>query len=81
MMNWPELSKISKDLNITTAQVLLRWSIQKGFVPLPKTTDSKRMAENIDVYDFQLSEGQMQTLDSLEMNFVTAWDPSEDAPV
>lgn len=81
MMNWPELSKISQDLNVTTAQVLLRWSIQKGFVPLPKTIDTKRMAENIDVYDFELSSGQMQALDSLEMNFVTAWDPSEDAPV
>lgn len=80
-MNWPELSKISQDLNVTTAQVLLRWSIQKGFVPLPKTIDTKRMAENIDVYDFELSSGQMQELDSLEMNFVTAWDPSEDAPV
>ena len=81
MMNWPELRKVSQDLDISAAQVLLRWSIQKGFVPLPKTVDSKRMAENIDVYDFELSEGQMQTLDSLEMNFVTAWDPSEDSPI
>ena len=81
MMNRPELTKISKDVNVTAAQVLLRWSLQKGFVPLPKTVDSKRMAENIDVYKFELDEGQMRTLDSLEMNFVTAWDPSEDAPV
>ena len=62
-------------------QVLLRWSIQRGFVPLPKTTSRERMAENIDIYDFELDTKQMRVLDSLDVNFVTAWDPSETSPV
>jgi len=66
---------------LTPAQVLLRWSIQRGFVPLPKTANPGRMAENLDVYGFQLDTENMRVLDSLEENFVTAWDPSEDAPV
>ena len=81
MLNQPQLVEIAKVLNVSTGQIMLRWSIQKGFIPLPKTVDSQRMAENIDIYDFELSRDQMQALDGLERNFVTAWDPSEDAQV
>lgn len=81
MLNQPELSKIAAEAGVSVPQVMLRWSIQKGFVPLPKTTDPERMAQNFDIYNFELSNEQMETLDQLEMNFVTAWDPSEDSPV
>ena len=39
------------------------------------------MAENFDIYNFELDTKQMRVLDSLDVNFVTAWDPSEDSPV
>lgn len=58
-----------------------RWSLQSGFVPLPKSAKPDRMAENFDVFDFELSEGQMAQLNALDHNFVTAWDPSETDPV
>jgi len=80
-MGRAEVVKIAEQLGVTPAQVLLRWSIQRGFVPLPKTANPGRMAENLDVYGFQLDTENMRVLDSLEENFVTAWDPSEDAPV
>lgn len=60
---------------------MLRWSLQRGFVPIPKIVDPDRMAENIDLFGFELSQDQMEALNNLEMNFVTAWDPSEDAEI
>lgn len=81
MLSQPQLTKVAKEAGVSTAQVMLRWSIQKGFVPLPKTTDETRMQQNFDIYSFELSPKQMATLDALERNFITAWDPSEDVPV
>jgi diketogulonate reductase-like aldo/keto reductase len=46
--------------------VLLRWSIQKGFVPLPKSISPARQAENASVFDFELSDADMTLLDSWE---------------
>ncbi len=48
-------------------QVLLRWSLQKGYVPLPKSTKPERQRENISVFDVELSQEDMEYLDSLEM--------------
>lgn len=47
-------------------QVLLRWSLQRGFVPLPKSVSPARQAENAAVFDFELSEADMATMDSWE---------------
>lgn len=55
--------------------MLLRWSLQKGFVPLPKSSKPERQAENAALFDWQLSEAQMTELDSLEEGFVSGWDP------
>lgn len=81
MLNRPEVADIANELSVSPAQIMIRWSIQKGFVPIPKTVQQERMAKNIDVYNFELSEKLMDRLDRLEINFVTAWDPSEDSPV
>lgn len=75
------LLRVAEQTGKTGAQVMIRWSLQKGFLPLPKSADPSRIAENIDVFDFQLSEAQMAELDALDSNFVTAWDPTETNPV
>ena len=62
-------------------QVLVRWSLQKGFIPLPKSIKPKRQAENIDVFDFELDQQDMSTLDKLESYYVVAWDPITQDPV
>lgn len=59
----------------------MRWSLQKGFIPLPKSIKAKRQAENIDVFDFELDQHDMSTLDGLESNYVVAWDPITQDPV
>ena len=49
-----------------TAQVCIRWIMQHGILPLPKTVNPDRMAENADVFDFELTAEEMRTIDELE---------------
>jgi diketogulonate reductase-like aldo/keto reductase len=60
----------------TAAQVLIRWAIAKGFVTIPKSTNSYRIAQNANVFDFELSVDDLALLDDLDENLVTGWDPS-----
>ncbi|MEV0006906.1 aldo/keto reductase [Streptomyces sp. NPDC047973] len=48
------------------AQVLLRWGLQQGRSVIPKSTKRHRIAENIDVFDFDLTDGELAALDALE---------------
>ena len=50
------------------AQVLIRYSLQKGWVPLPRSEKEKRIKENTDVFDFELSDEDMTILDALELS-------------
>jgi diketogulonate reductase-like aldo/keto reductase len=52
--------------NVGTNQVLVRWSLQKGFVPLPKSDTPSRIVSNADVYGFELDDKDMATLDGLD---------------
>lgn len=62
----PVLEELSKKHNTSGAQVLIRWSLQKGYVPLPKSTHEERIASNADVYGFELSGDDMAALDALD---------------
>ncbi|PSN64930.1 aldo-keto reductase-like protein [Corynespora cassiicola Philippines] len=59
----------------STAQVLLRWSLQKGFVPLPKSVTKSRIEENADIFDFELTDEEMQSLKTGVYEPCT-WDPT-----
>ena len=59
----------------TPAQVLLRWSLQKGFVPLPKTVTPSRIEENAQIYDFELSPEERKALETGDYAPV-CWDPT-----
>lgn len=48
------------------AQVALRWSLQRGFLPLPKSATPKNIEANLDIFDFELSEQDMAKLDQIE---------------
>ncbi|KAH9449501.1 hypothetical protein MJO28_010616 [Puccinia striiformis f. sp. tritici] len=65
-MSDEKLLKISEKVNKTPAQVLLRWSLQKGFVPLPKSHKPKNIKENANIFDFELTDEDMSELDSLD---------------
>nr|XP_018267198.1 oxidoreductase [Kwoniella dejecticola CBS 10117]OBR89356.1 oxidoreductase [Kwoniella dejecticola CBS 10117] len=62
----PVVVKISKKHNKGVAHVLLRWSLQKGFVPIPKASSPARIDANKDLYDFELDEQDMKELDGLD---------------
>ncbi|EJU03846.1 Aldo/keto reductase [Dacryopinax primogenitus] len=76
-LNDPTLQAIAKTHNKEPAQVLIRWSLQKGYSPLPKSATPSRVASNADVYSFSLSEEEMAKLDAqdkAEKGAVT-WNP------
>ncbi|CAO2649789.1 Nn.00g010810.m01.CDS01 [Neocucurbitaria sp. VM-36] len=72
----PLLLPLAKKYNKTPSQILIRWSLQMGFVPLPKSVTQSRIEENAQVYDFELTEGEMETLDTGVYEPV-AWDPTK----
>lgn len=61
----PVLVAIAEDLDATPAQVLLRWDIQRGVVPLPKSSRREHLRENIAALDLRLTDDQMHALDQL----------------
>jgi len=62
------LQKIGKKHNKTAVQVVLRWHIQLGIVAIPKSANPKRIAESIDIFDFELSSDDMQQICNLNKN-------------
>ena len=60
------ITAIAERHDRTPAQVVLRWHTQQGFVPTPKSADPGRQAENLDSFDFTLSEDEMTALGSLD---------------
>lgn len=66
LLQHPEIDAIAHAVGRTTAQVILRWHIQHGNIVFPKSTRLERMRENLDVFDFELSETQMQAIDALD---------------
>lgn len=72
----PVLVEIAQRHGKTWAQVLLRWSLQKGFVPLPKSVTPARIEENADVYGFELSGEEMERLERKGAYEPCSWDPT-----
>ncbi|ANB14254.1 aldo-keto reductase superfamily protein [Sugiyamaella lignohabitans] len=75
----PALVALAKKYNKSVAQVLVRWNLQKGFLPLPKSATASRIKSNIDVYDFELSEEDFESLGDINSYFVAGgnWDPTK----
>jgi methylglyoxal/glyoxal reductase len=71
----PVLKELASRLGRSSAQVMLRWGIQKGFVILPKSVTPERIVENAALFDFALDAAAMARLDALEEGLVTGWDP------
>lgn len=74
----PVLAEIGKAHGKTTAQVMLRWNLQRGVVVIPKSVHRERMEENLDVFDFELSDDEMAkiaALDTKTSSFFSHADP------
>jgi len=59
------LNKIADKYQKSVAQICIRWCLQKGIVPLPKSVTAERIKANLEVFDFQLSNEDMQTIDQM----------------
>ena len=73
------LMEIGEKYNKSVGQVILRWLVQRGIVPLAKTVRKERMLENIDIFDFQLSEEDMKTITNMNKDtssFFSHYDPA-----
>lgn len=71
----PVLVDIAARHSVSTAQVALRWSIQIGNVPIPKSTSVARIVQNFDVFSFELNEGDMVAIATLQRGTLSSLDP------
>lgn len=79
MFTNPVLQKLGDKYNKTVAQVILRWQLQRGIVVIPKSTHKERMAQNLDLFDFTLTNEDMQAiaaLDTKTSSFFSHQDPA-----
>ena len=65
--------EIADKLNVSEARVLLRWGLQRGYTVLTKTGQTKRIKENLDLFDFEIPAGDMARLNSLDQQKPMAW--------
>ncbi|KAL8725007.1 MAG: hypothetical protein Q9166_007630 [cf. Caloplaca sp. 2 TL-2023] len=74
-MKHPVIKSLSEKYTCTPAQLLVRWSLQHGYVPLPKSVTKERIKANGDVSGFEIDAKDMETMDGLDEYLVTDWDP------
>ena len=60
----------------STAQILIRWALQRGLAVIPKSANRRRIFENADVFDFEITPGDMEILDRFNEDLRTCWDPT-----
>ena len=61
----PLFVELGKKYNKTPAQVILRWHIQEGNIPLPKSSNPEHMKENFNIFDFSLTDEEMAKINQL----------------
>ena len=75
IVNEPVAQELAQKYGKTPAQITLRWDLQHEVVTIPKSTHANRIAENANIFDFELSEADMKALDALDQGRRTGPDP------
>jgi 2,5-diketo-D-gluconate reductase A len=73
----PMLETLAKKHGKSVAQVVLRWHIQRGVAVIPKSNSKERIIENMNVFDFELSQEEIAAITALNTNFRTGVDPED----
>jgi 2,5-diketo-D-gluconate reductase A len=76
VLNDPVIAKIARAKEKTSAQVVLRWHLQRGSVVIPKSSSPLRLRENFEIFDFELSPDDMNELAGLDRHERTGPDPA-----
>lgn len=74
-LNDDTIQEIARAHGKSSAQIILRWHLQNGVTIIPKSSTPQRVAENADLYDFELSDHEMKLIDDLNQDFRTGDDP------
>lgn len=75
MCRLPKLKVLCQKYNKTIPQIILRWHIQNGIIPIFRSLNSKRQKENIQIFDFKLSDEDMAYINSININSRLRYDP------
>ncbi|MGI5900489.1 MAG: aldo/keto reductase [Christensenellales bacterium] len=75
LLGLPELVKLAEIKGRTPAQLLLRWSLQNGFLPLPKSVTKERIISNAQIFDFDLTKDEMELISRLSAEEISFRDP------
>lgn len=73
----PAITVPAAELQVTPGQVVLRWHLQHGRIAVPKSADTKRQQQNLDVFGFCLTEPQMAGIDDLDLDLPPRLNPHE----
>lgn len=68
------ITALAQEMNLSAAQIILRWHLQKGSVPLARSGNPQRQRENIDIFGFELTDEQMRSLSALADEKATLYD-------
>ena len=71
------LQEIGNKYKKSTAQIVLRWNIDRGVVAIPKSANAERQAVNFDIFDFELTEEDINKINSLDKDYRTGMNPDE----
>lgn len=79
------IKEIASKLKVSEAKLLLRWGLQHGYCILTRSSKPERIRENLNLFDFQIPDSDMERLNGLDRNQAFAWaanglDPMEAAP-
>ena len=75
MLSQPTFVELAKKYNKTAAQIVLRWNLQRGIVPLPRSENPVHIRENLDLYDFEISQEDMDKINALDCGMRIGPDP------
>lgn len=77
LMSNDVLSALAKKYGKTVSQIVLRWNVQNGHIPIPASSSENHIRENIDIFDFSLAQEEMHQIDELEAGMRVRFDPDK----
>ena len=75
LIEHPVLVEIANKYSKKVTQIILKWNVQLGYIPIPKTSNKQRLKENIDIFDFELTQDDMKKINSINENYRVRYDP------